>query len=84
MPYIMKKLRPRVRVGGIPRDVGELNFAITVLLNSYLLGQSLSYGTINDILGAVEGAKQEFYRRIAIPYEDLKIKQNGDVYDYPP
>lgn len=34
---------------------------------------------INDCIGACEGAKLEFYRRVASPYEDVKIKQNGDV-----
>jgi hypothetical protein len=24
--------------------------------------------------------KQEFYRRVAMPYEDSKIAENGDVY----
>ena len=39
-----------------------------------------SYATINDIIGALEGAKMEFYRRVVAPYEDEKIKENGDVY----
>jgi hypothetical protein len=39
-----------------------------------------NYQTVNDIVGALEGAKMEFYRRAAAPYEDLKIKENGDVY----
>jgi hypothetical protein len=39
-----------------------------------------SYQSINDVLGALEGAKLEFYRRIAAPYEDTKIQENGDVY----
>ena len=29
---------------------------------------------------ALEGAKLEFYRRIVAPYEELKIKENGEVY----
>jgi len=40
----------------------------------------LNYQTINDIIGALEGAKLEFYRRIAIPYENAKLTENGDVY----
>jgi len=42
--------------------------------------QGPSYQTINDIIGALEGAKMEFYRRVVVPYEDKKIKDNGDVY----
>ena len=29
----------------------------------------------------LECAKLELYRRVAAPYEDEKIDQNGDVYD---
>lgn len=59
---------------------GKLNFQITVTIRNYIQGNGLSYRTINDVLGALEGAKQEFYRRIAAPYEDKKIVANGDVY----
>lgn len=41
------------------------------------------YATNNaeaDALGALECCKLEFYRRVAVPYEDGKIKTNGDVY----
>jgi hypothetical protein len=46
----------------------------------YVSDHDLSYRTINDVLGALEGAKLEFYRRVAAPYEDQKIQENGDVY----
>ncbi len=32
-------------------------------------------------MGALEGSKLEFYRRIAAPYENKKMKENGDVYE---
>ncbi|WP_439397023.1 DUF6899 family protein [Bradyrhizobium sp. PMVTL-01] len=35
---------------------------------------------MNDVLGALDGAKAEFYRRVAAPYEDAKIADSGDVY----
>ena len=53
---------------------------ITELLISYMETNGLNYATINDIVGACEGAKMEFYRRVAVPYEDIKIAENGDVY----
>jgi len=40
----------------------------------------LRYQNINDLLGALEGAKLELYRRVAAPYEDEKVESNGDVY----
>lgn len=39
------------------------------------------YSTFNDIIGALEAAKIEFYDRIVRPYEDKAIKRNGDIYD---
>ena len=39
------------------------------------------YSTFNDILGALDGAKLEFYRRIIGPYEDRAILKNGDIFD---
>lgn len=61
-------------------NVGELNYRITEEIRAYLLEHGLCYKTINDIMGAMESAKLEFYRRVAVPYENKKIKENGDVY----
>lgn len=58
---------------------GELNYAITEIVKAYYKGGQ-SYQGINDVVGALEGAKLEFYRRVAVPYENDKIKENGDVY----
>lgn len=79
MPYIIPERRMMLHYVS-PGTPGELNYMITQLLLKYLGTQGMSYQTINDILGAVEGAKMEFYRRIAVPYEDTKIEENGDVY----
>ena len=45
-----------------------------------LLQRIEKLGTIGDVVNAMECAKLEFYRRVAAPYEDTKIKENGDVY----
>lgn len=78
MPYIRQPERQRAAVA--PETPGELNFAITALMQSYIQFTGLRYTAINDVLGALEGAKAEFYRRVAVPYENQKIKENGDVY----
>ena len=77
MPYIDKRIRDFATE---PEDVGELNFAITKLCVEYMMRKGKKYATINDIVGVLECAKQEFYRRVAAPYEDLKCEENGDVY----
>ncbi len=59
---------------------GDLNYLITRLATEYMQIGGLSYKNINDVLGAAEGAKLEFYRRLAAPFEDTKIASTGDVY----
>lgn len=80
MPYI-KQNRRNSSICPNPINVGEINYQITKILNTYLQDSGVSYQTINDIIGALEGAKLEFYRRIVVPYEDKKIQENGDVYN---
>lgn len=83
MPYINQDDRRLVdMVLDIPvmHDVGELNYVLTKVIKDYLEQFGSSYRTMNDIVGALEGAKAEFQRRIVAPYEDLKIQTNGDVY----
>lgn len=64
-----------------PETSGELNFLITELIQSYYKKRGINYQRINDILGALEGAKLEFYRRVVSKYENAKIRENGDVYE---
>lgn len=81
MPYISQHFRnPLQRGDRCPNSSGELNFMLTNTIVAYMQHHGLSYKIINDIVGALEGAKMEFYRRVAIPYENKKILANGDVY----
>ena len=80
MPYIKDDAKDSVNMIGA-RTPGELNYELTTMLIGYVNKRGLSYQTINDVVGALEGAKMEFYRRVAAPYEDKKILENGDVYD---
>lgn len=83
MPYLLPNKRSDVAVfirkgAELP---GELNYQLTQVINFYLAnGIGISYTKINDVVGALECAKLEVYRRIAAPYEDKKCKENGDVY----
>jgi hypothetical protein len=82
MPYIKKKDREQFLALNelVILTPGELNYNITMLLKNYLAYHEHSYTTINDIMGALEGAKAEFYRRVAVPYEIKKCEENEDVY----
>ena len=81
MPYIRQFRRNFLQEGGEPSSPGELNYLFTSSAKYYVAEHGLSYQTINDVLGALEGAKLEFYRRVAVPYETQKIEENGDVYE---
>jgi hypothetical protein len=74
MPYIKQNRR-----GKSPENPGELNFAITSVILKYL-GDRPTYSKFNEVIGALECVKLELYRRKVVPYEDIKIKENGDVY----
>ena len=81
MPYVDKDARTRLDNGEPPQNAGELNYAITRLIDEYLKNKGgIRYVHLNEVMGAMECAKLELYRRIAVPYEDSKIEQNGDVY----
>ncbi len=80
MPYIKPESRDPLIQSREAQSPGELNFLFTKDVVAYVERKGLSYQTVNDVLGALDGARQEFYRRVAAPYEDQKIKENGDVY----
>jgi hypothetical protein len=81
MPYISKAARTDIRRRHRkPCSPGELNFCITDLCLSYLYLAGRSYETINGIMGALTCTQQEFYRRVAVPYEEEKKGENGDVF----
>lgn len=85
MPYIKQELKDKFKTIEIfletifPSNSGELNYLFTLIIDQYCKS-SLRYSSINDAIGALEGAKLEFYRRVVAGYEDLKITENGDVY----
>lgn len=59
---------------------GELNYTFSRVLAGCM--KDVSYNKIAIITGVLENIKQEFYRRIAEPYEDKKIIENGDIKEY--
>ena len=80
MPYLPEDRRLRLRTGAKLGKPGDLEYLITVQLVEYLRGQGLSHQTIAEIRGVLSGALSEFNRRVAFPYEDKKIRENGDAY----
>lgn len=86
IPYIKQEDRARIDpilnpLLNISLSGGELNYVITRLCNAYLKNHTKNYSTMNNIIGVLECAKQEYYRKICSSYEDGKAIENGDVYE---
>lgn len=83
MPYIHRISRevldPILDKFPFPLSPGEMNYLITKICKRYVEYNGLCYRTLNDIHGILNNADKEFYRRYTAPYEDEKIKQNGDI-----
>ena len=84
MPYLQERDRGIID-GALNRflsdigrlNAGGLNYIVTRLLTH---NEPSTYQEYNDLIGALECCKLELYRRAVAPYEDVKIKENGDVY----
>lgn len=57
---------------------GDLNFFISSIIWK-AFDQDTSYTKANELIGVLECVKQEFYRRKVVPYEEEKMKENGDI-----
>ena len=90
MPYIEKEdrikylapileLKTHIKAHSREDLSGQLNFIITTLINEAYSDAPLKYKDLNAIVGMLECCKQEYYRRVVSPYEDSKIKENGDL-----
>ena len=86
MPYIKQEDRNKFKDvlnllenNNFPKNAGELNYFITKVLLTYYKNSYKNYQSFNDMIGALEGAKLELYRRYVSPYEDIEIKENGDL-----
>ncbi len=92
MPYIKVEDRKRIvdtvekgdrnRIEAVAdriKSEGDLNYVITYLCHLFIKAKGKRYATLNTVVGVLECAKQELYRRVIAPYENLKIESNGDV-----
>jgi hypothetical protein len=80
MPYITKEAREEL-YDRDPENAGELQYLIAMMMSDYISDKDqYDYQTLNDVMGALAGAQQEFYRKIVAPYEEKKELLNGSVY----
>ncbi len=91
MPYLTKEVRTKLdeaidslieqfQEDGVSIP-GGINYAICRMADGVVAATGESYSIYNTLLGSLECAKQEIYRRMIAPYEDFKCQQNGEVFD---
>jgi hypothetical protein len=90
MPYIDKEARDKFEedLNHLSQNIhtmGEMNYCVTMLISNFVedinkVEGKVGYHHYNQLIGVLECAKLELYRRLVTPYEDIKIADNGDVY----
>lgn len=87
MPYIKHEQRvavknelvalvERLKTFSEDEQDGVVNYCISQMLRHIY---PLKYRHQNRAMGVLECVKQEHYRRMVGPYEDIKINENGDL-----
>ena len=83
MPYIKQTERDVIGTldyrQALVATPGQLNFAITKICHEYIKTQPFCYTTLNEVIGVLECAKQELYRMVVAPYENMKQAENGCI-----
>jgi len=84
MPYIEDKMKKEMAdsINDLSmwiQSKGDLNYVICELVGRFILDDDLTYTKISEKIDAVHDAEAELRRRILVPYEELKIDENGDV-----
>jgi uncharacterized protein DUF6899 len=70
--------------GSLPEETafaGLLNYACSSVAVEVLHARfgRLRYGVIATVTGVFSNIADEFYRRVAVPYEDQQVSRNGDL-----
>ena len=84
MPYIKQKDRKRLdqhinEVAPKIHTAGELNYFITSIIHNIVNERGECYALYNEMVGVLECAKMELYRRRITDYENKAIDRNGDL-----
>ena len=85
MPYIKPEERGQfdhllhTLARRIADNPGHLNYCLTRLVNEMWQTRE-SYKTIALVTGVLDNVRTEFYRRVAVEYEEKKRIDHGDVF----
>jgi hypothetical protein len=78
-PEIDILLRRLLPVGSYAPAPGDLNYVLSRIVWG-VFQKFPGYAVANMLVGMLDCVKLEFYRRLVVPYEEEKIKENGDLY----
>ncbi len=90
MPYIAQDRRDKfdpsieelqTQLQALGNSEGDLNYVISRLIGSAFQDET-RYHMIARVRGVLGDVGDEFYRRLAVPYEDMAIAKNGDIPEY--
>jgi hypothetical protein len=87
MPYIKGSKRPQyenvldelLRTDALT-EPGHLNYVLFALVRRYLSEYGQDYETLRNIRAELLECHTEIGRRLLADYEDLKMRENGDVW----
>ena len=84
VPYIKGEKRDKLDpiLNELVKEInqpGDLNYCIYKLICMLAKINTPSYRVYSALLTELECCKLEFYRKKVAPYEDKKLKENGDV-----
>lgn len=84
MPYIKQEDRPKFdeHINALNDAIacaGDFNYVVSRLGLALIAKLGGRYDHHNTVIGAMECAKLEMYRRRTGPYEDIAIFRNGDI-----
>jgi hypothetical protein len=93
MPYVSQEDRDQIamplenlldRLKAVPDDKldGVLNYVVSRLVAGSFGKAGWRYRLIARAVAVFKAAGDEFYRRVAGPYEDKAIAKNGDIPEY--
>ncbi len=74
--YLIKELIEKIEDLDEKDVDGSLNYIFTKIIKSVYKPKYFNY---NRAIGMLECVKQELYRRVIGPYENIKEQENGDV-----
>lgn len=84
MPYIKPEKRKAFdpyleKIAESLIDKGDLNYCFFKIGQLVINKIGESYDNLSQINGAMSDCAMEWYRSRVVPYEDKKIKENGDI-----